>query len=73
MGEGLTAKVSRFVSGTPTSWPPSSAWSSASPSLDLEAQPDLRVITRLLSVGAAARAGDDGGGLVPPAAQIIPG
>ena len=37
--------------------------------LDLEAQPDLRVITRLLCVGAAAQAGDDGG-LVPPAVQI---
>ena len=37
--------------------------------LDLEAQPDLRAITRLLSAGTAARAGDDSG-LLPPAVQI---
>ena len=37
--------------------------------LDLESQPDLRVITRLLSADAAAWAGDDSG-LVPPAVQM---
>src|SRR5487761_268841 len=37
--------------------------------LDLETQPDLREITRLLSADAAARAGDDGG-LVPSTMQV---
>jgi hypothetical protein len=37
--------------------------------LDLESQPDLRAIARLLSADAAARAGDDGS-LVPPAVRM---